>query len=652
MTSKKADLGTRPDRRSFLKGVSLSGVGLTLAAGSPDLAVAADAKTRSKRSVPLLPSADVEITAPHASFASTSDQTNPPPASAAASDRPLYASDFLVDALKQLNVMTVAEIPGSTFAAFQESIINRGMVREPKMDMLTVTHEEISVAFAHGYAKVTGNLAVALVHSVVGLQHASMAIYNAWCDRAPVLTITGSLTEPSSREGWVDWMHAVSDGPALTRDFTKFDETPRSLPHLADSLVRCYRMAMTPPLGPTVLAVDLDLQEQKIDPGTPLPVIKKPAIIPPQGDVGALREAVALLATAQSPVILVDRTVSSQAGLDHVVELAELLSAAVIDVGGRMNFPWRHPLNQTSRRPAVLRAADVILALEVQDLVGSTAGAGTARKIAISTYDYYLKANYQSFEPLPVADLEIAGHSEASLPTLIEEIRKALPSSATSAIEARLAALTSAHKTSIEASQKDAALAWNAKPITTARMCAEVYAQIRGRDWALLGGCHFQNMWPQQLWDAKRYHQYIGDSGGYGLGYLPGAAVGAAYAHKGEGRLPVVFGGDGDFMMTPGAIWTAANHSIPLLYIVHNNGGYHQEVMKIQQQANHRDRGIRRAEIGCVLPKIDYSLIARGMGVAAERVTEPQDLRRAIARALDVVGRGEPALLDVVSQGR
>src|SRR5690606_24744105 len=141
-------------------------------------------------------------------------------------------------------------------------------------------------------------------------------------------------------------------------------------------------------------------------------------------------------------------------------------------------------------------------------------------------------------------------------------------------------------------------------------------------------------------------------SGGYGLGYLPGAAVGAAYAHREHGRLPIVFGGDGDFMMAPGAIWTAAEHNIPLLYLVHNNGGYHQEVMKVQQQANARNRGIRRAGIGNLLPDIDYSQIARGMGVAAERVTDPGDLRAAITRALDVISRGEPALIDVVSQGR
>lgn len=628
-------------RRDVLRGLSLGGLTIAATPGAP--AQAAEA-VQPKSSVPQAPSRALETEAPKAGPAPASGPPNPA--------RPRYGSDFMVDALRALDVMTVAEIPGSTFAGLQESIINRGMLAQPPMDMLTVTHEEISVAFAHGYAKVTGQPAAAMVHSTVGLQHASMAIYNAWCDRAPVLVLAGSLTNPEARESWVDWLHAVSDGPALTRDFTKFDETPRNLPHFAESLTRAYQMAMTPPHGPVVLALDLDLQEQELAPTGELPRIRKPRIIPPQGESGAVKEAATLLARAASPVIVADRAAHSESGMNAIVELAELLGAAVVDAAGRMNFPWRHPLNQTSRKAAALGAADVVLGLEVQDPVGTLGPAGNAKVISISTYDYYLKGNYQAFEALPSVDLAIAGDSEATLPALIEALRMALPKGARSAIAARAAALAKAHEGALAASREAAAFGWDASPITTARAWAELYDQVRDKDWALLGGCHFEGLWPQQLWDAKRHYQFIGDSGAFGLGYLPGAAVGAAYAHKQHGRLPIVFGGDGDFLMAPGAIWTAAEHKIPLLYLVHNNGGYHQEVMKIQQQANRRNRGIRRARIGSVLPNVDYSLIARGMGVAAERVSEPGDLRAVIRRALDVVSRGEPALIDVVSQGR
>jgi thiamine pyrophosphate-dependent acetolactate synthase large subunit-like protein len=632
-------------RRRFLKGMSVGG----LALAAPAVAASTLPAGPNRRfSVPLIPARAMETAAV---------DTGPTPSQAAAGAVATpatvkYGSDYMVDILRDLGITTFAEIPGSTFAGLQESIVNYGMHTTPEVAMFTVTHEEIAVSFAHGYAKVTGEPAVALVHSVVGLQHASMAIYNAWCDRAPVITITGSLTDPESRDGFVDWMHAVSDGPALTRDFTKFDETPRTLPHFAESMQRGYRMAMTPPCGPVVIAADFSLQERTVTDPAKLPKVTKPKITAPQGDMGALRELAAMLVQASAPVILADRAARTPAGMAAIVTLAELLGAGVVDVGGRMNFPWRHPLNQTSRGPAVLRAADLVLGLEVQDFAGASRPARKAKKVSISTYDYYLKANYQAFEPLPVVDLAIAGDSEASLPSLIEAVRQALPASARSAAQARAAALAEASAAALAASREAAAIGWDVSPITTARMFAEVYDQVHDKDWALLGADHFMSLWGQRLWDGKHHHQFIGDSGAYGLGYLPGAAVGAAYAHKQHGRIPIAFIGDGDLMMAPGALFTAAYHKIPVLYIVHNNGGYHQEVMKVQLQANLRDRGVKAARTGCVLPDIDYAQIARGMGVAAQRVTEPGDLRAAIRRSLDVVGRGEPALIDVVSQGR
>jgi thiamine pyrophosphate-dependent acetolactate synthase large subunit-like protein len=108
-------------------------------------------------------------------------------------------------------------------------------------------------------------------------------------------------------------------------------------------------------------------------------------------------------------------------------------------------------------------------------------------------------------------------------------------------------------------------------------------------------------------------------------------------------------------MFTPGALWTAAHHRIPLLYVVHNNRAYHQEVMYVQMMANKRNRGIDRAHMGNAItdPNVDFSRLANGMGVFAEAaITAPKDLGPALKRALAVVKRGAPALLDVISQGR
>ncbi len=186
-------------------------------------------------------------------------------------------------------------------------------------------------------------------------------------------------------------------------------------------------------------------------------------------------------------------------------------------------------------------------------------------------------------------------------------------------------------------------------------MCQEIYAQIKDEDWAIVNGTIFQNNWPQQLWHADKHYQYIGDAGAYGLGYLPGAAMGAATAHSKHGRLAVAIGGDGDLMFSPAVLWAAAHNRIPILYVVHNNRAYFNEIMALQRIANRRSRGIERTTIGNVLtePTIDYATLAKSMGVAGfGPVTDPKDLGPALKQAVALVKKGEPVVVDVVAQGR
>jgi len=496
-----------------------------------------------------------------------------------------------------------------------------------------------------------------MMHSTVGLQHGSMAIYNAWADRVPVFAIVGAQLDAAKRRSYVDWAHSVFDGPALVRDFTKFDDTPISLSHFAESANRAYKFSMTPPYGPVLLAVDQNLQEDPIEAGASASIVKRVQSSPSRGDDAAVLEAARWLVAAQNPVIVADRAARTPQGLALMIELAEALQAAVVDMYGRMNFPWRHPLNQTRQQAQQISAADVILGLELTDFWGVTNGrlAPGAKRISITAGDLYLKANYQDFERFTPVDLAIAADAEATLPYLIEAIRKLTTSARRSVFKSRGAQLAKDHQDTLERSRADAAVGWDIQPITTARMCAELYEQIRNEDWALCNGTVFQNYWPQQLWTAAHHYQYIGDSGAYGLGYLPGATVGAALAHSKHGRLAVAIGGDGDLMFAPGALWTAAHHKIPLLYVVHNNRAYHQEVMFVQMMANKRNRGIDRAHIGNAItdPNVDFAKFANGLGVYAEGpITDPKDLAPALKRAIAVVKRGEPALVDVVSQGR
>ena len=625
----KAGHGAAIDRRDFLKAATLAGTG----------AVVPQAPAR-QHSTQLA--------------SREGEQGTPPPVTAT---QTTCGSDFMVDVMRHLGIEYVAAIPGNTFKGLHESVINYGMTTAPRLELISCMHEEMSVAIAHGYAKVTGKPMACMMHSTVGLQHASMAFYNAYADRAPVFGIVGAILDAKDRHGYVDWQHAVFDGPALVRDFTKWDDTPLSLPHFAESATRAYKFAMTPPWGPTVLAVDQELQENELNPQIPLVIPKLPQTAPPTGEPGAVREAARLLVAAERPLIIADRAARTPEGLRLLIELAEALQAPVVDAGARMNFPWRHPLNQTQRRTELAAAADVILGLELTDYWGAIGGrlAPGVKRISITSIDLFMKSNYQDFERFTPVDLAIAADAEATLPGLVEEVRRQTSTQRRAFFKTRGARLAQDHLESLAQSRSAAAVGWDSQPITTARLCAELYEQIRNEDWALCNGTVFQSYWPQRLWSADHHHQYIGDAGAYGLGYLPGASVGAALAHRQHGRLPVAIGGDGDLMFSPGALWTAAHHKIPLLYIVHNNRAYHQEIMFVQSMAVKRQRGIDRAHIGNAItePNVDFAKLAASLGIYSEGpVTDPAQLGAALKRAVARVKHGEPALLDVICQGR
>jgi acetolactate synthase-1/2/3 large subunit len=641
------------DRRDFLKGAAVTGA----AALVPD-SVATAAQT------PAAPGAAAQRPAAAPTAAREADPAVE--VEALTTDRP--GGDFMVDVLKSLNIEYVASNPGSSFRGIHESIINYGGNQMP--EFLTCCHEESSVAMAHAYFKVEGKPMAVLCHGTVGLQHAAMGIYNAYCDRVPVIILAGNSLDATMRRPGVEWAHSVQDAASMVRDFTKWDDNPVSLPHFAESAVRAYKIAMTPPMMPVVVVLDGGLQEDPIpaEVATRLRVPKLTMATPPQGDSGAVAEAARLLVNAQNPVIVADRLARTPKGIANLVELAEALQAPVIDQHGRMNFPSRHPLNQSEGGGQLIANADVILGLELTDFWGtvnafrdslvrssrSRIRQGT-RLISITAVDLYTKSNFQDFQRYPEIDVAMAADAEATLPALTEAVKKLVTADRRTAFAERRTRLEQAHARAKEGARAEAVHAWDASPISTARMAAEIWAQIRNEDWSLVSESGNTSGWAFRLWDFEKHYQHLGDSGGAGVGYGAPAAVGGALANKKYGRLSVNIQGDGDFLYAPGVWWTAAHHKIPLLTVMHNNRGYHQEVMHIQRMANRHQRGVTRANIGTTIdsPNVDYAKIAQGMGVYAEGpIANARDLGPALQRALAVVKKGEPALVDVVTQPR
>jgi acetolactate synthase-1/2/3 large subunit len=575
-------------------------------------------------------------------------------------------SDFMVDVLKSLGFEFVCANPGSNFRGLHESVINYGGNQSP--EFITCCHEESSVAMAHGYAKIEGKPLCVFAHGTVGLQHAAMAIYNAYCDRVPVYIVLGNTLDATKRQPGVEWAHSVQDAAAMVRDYVKWDDMPVSLEHFAESAVRAYKIAMTPPMLPVVLVTDSELQENPVREGAPPRIPKLTLAAPPQGDSGAVAEAARMLVAAQNPVIVVDRAARTPAGMKALVELAELLQAPVIDQGGRMNFPTRHPLNHSARTRALVADADVILGLELTDFWGTVnsfrdqlertshpVSKAGAKRVSITAGDLFTKANYQDAQRFVEVDVAIAADAEATIPSLVEAIARQITADEKRAFQARGARLASARQDALDEARTEATYAWDASPISTARMAAELWAQIKTEDWSLVSRDRSLSGWTRRLWAFDKYYQYIGGPGGFGIGYGAPAAVGAALANRKHGRLSINIQNDGDLMYAPGVLWTAAHHRIPLLNIVHNNRAYHEEVMHVQRMANRRNRGIDRAWIGTTIddPTVDFAKLAQSMGVYAEGpITDPKDLGPAIRRAIAVVKRGEPALIDVVTQPR
>ncbi len=642
---------TRVDRRGFLKGAAVAG-GAAATVAAPARAQA-PAPAAPKAPLPTAAQIAAEQMAPGEADKLTTEKTG---------------SDFMVDVCKTLDIDFMAACPGSTFRALQESFINYGANKKP--EWLTCLHEEVSVGMAHGYAKVAGKPMAAMVHGTVGTQHASMAIYNAWCDRVPVMLFTASAGPVEDRRPGVEWMHTVQDGASTVRDFTKFDDYPWSLQGFAESTVRAYALARAQPAAPVIITADGKLQEMELTKAAngKLSIPRLTIAAPAAGDPNALRDAAKMLVAAESPVIFVDRYARSQKGMDDLVKLAEALQAPVIDLQNRMNMPTTHYLCQSGRRGPLLAQADCILSLEPVDAFGQfnkmtdqlertskLAIKPNAKLITISTHDLLIKSNYQDFQRYSAADISMTADAEATMPFLIEAVLREIGAQK-AAIDARGQKLLTAFKGIAERARAEAASGWDLAPISGARVFAELWNVVKNEDWAFTTPNNFSGNWQHRLWPMEKHHQYIGSSGGSGVGYQPVGALGGALAHKAAGgRLPIAVIGDGEFNMAPHTMWTAAHHQIPYLAVIHNNRAYHQEVMHVQRMANRHNRGIENGVIGTVIrdPNIDYAKLAQGYGaVGIGPITDPKDLNAAFKKGVDAVKAGQPVLVDVVMQPR
>ena len=573
-----------------------------------------------------------------------------------------YGSDLIVDVLRALGIEYAALNPGATFRGLHDSLVNYGGNERP--GIIQCCHEEIAVAVAHGYAKAAGKPMAAIVHDVVGLQHASMAIFNAWCDRVPILVLGG--TGPMAiekRRPWIDWIHtALVQGQAV-RDYVKWDDQPASLASIPEALIRGYRIATTEPQGPVYVCFDAELQEMPLSEKIPLPDVARHAPPSPvQADARALDAAASLLREAERPVIIAESVGRTAAAVDALVRLAERLAAPVIDLygHGRFNFPNTHPLDLTGAERELLASADVVLALDVQDLHGALARSDrltrrsepilpeSAKVIHMTLSDLAVGSWVTAYQRLVPTDVPILADTAVALPALLSRLER--PAGDSPDRRARHDRLRTKHDALRREARAKCEESWNDRPIAPPRLAAEVWEVLRGEDWVLAHGT--LDGWARSLWEWTRPDQYLGYSGGAGLGYGAGASIGIALAHRGTGRVCVDLQPDGDLLYTPSAIWTAAHHRLPVLFVVCNNRSYFNDEDHQALVARARKRPVENRVVGIRIegPPVDFAGMARAFGAHGEGpVDDPARIAPALARALRVVKEEQrPAVVDVV----
>ena len=546
-----------------------------------------------------------------------------------------YGSDVVADTLRALDIPYIALNPGASYRGLHDSIVNHLGNDSPQM--LLCLHEESAVAIAHGYAKVTGRAMAAAVHSNVGLFHATMAVFNAWCDRMPIVILgaTGPV-DAAKRRPWIDWIHTARDQGAIIRNYTKWDDQPASPEAAQEALLRATWIANTEPMGPVYINLDAEMQEAKLTEEVP---ILDPARFMPTMQSAAPSElvakAAALLKSAKHPVILAGRTSRRLDAWDARIALAEALDAKVFtDLMIGASFPTEHPLYGGAPRfipQDVLAQADVILSLDWVDLAGAlkTVGPSPAAKVIQVSLDHQLHNGWSmDYQALPPVDLFLPAHPD----TVVPELLKAIGASAKPGAAAA-------------PTRTDAPLP--AGPLSNEHLARILRKAVGDRTTSLV---HLPLSWDDNWWPFSHPLDFVGSDGGGGVGGGPGISVGAALALKDSGRLPIAVCGDGDFLMGVTALWTAVHYRIPLLVAVANNRSFYNDEVHQERVALMRKRPVGNKWIGQRMsdPEVDLAGMARAQGARGfGPITSAVDLDRAFKDAIEAVERGEVAVVDV-----
>jgi thiamine pyrophosphate-dependent acetolactate synthase large subunit-like protein len=561
-------------------------------------------------------------------------------------DKVAWGSDIAAQMLRRLGVPYVSLNPGASYRGLHDSLVNH--LGNERPGILLCLHEDHSVAIAHGYAKATGEPMACVLHSNVGLLHGMMSLFNAWCDRVPmvVLGATGPV-DAEKRRPWIDWIHTSRDQGAYIRSIIKWDDQPSSPQALVESMCRANIATRSAPTAPVYICLDAGFQEQRLEKEPEWPEVSR--FLPPapsRPGKHAVEQAAALLARAERPVIMLGRGSRDAGPWQLRVRLAERLGACVVsDLKLGATFPTDHPAHylppfNVLPKPAreLLCEADVILALDWVDLGGALRQTRTVGKIAAkiiaATLDQSLHtgANME-YQALPPVDVSMATTGDVAVEDLLDALgsdRRKEP-----------------WKACPPAKAKGQNKAGDGQGITMEQIAATLRAEFN--DPENVSFCTLGRGWPIDIWPFQNGLAYLGKDGGGGLGSGPGLSVGSALALQGMGRYAVSMLGDGDFCMGVTAIWTAVRHRIPLLVLINNNRSYFNDELHQETVARTRGREAKNRWIGLRMedPAPDIAKLAEAQGaVGIGPVKSAAELKAAISKGVSVLKSGGVCVID------
>ncbi len=554
-------------------------------------------------------------------------------------DSGFWGSDVIAEVLRTLDIPYIALNPGASYRWLHDSLVNYLGNRAPQM--LLCLHDETAVSIAQGYAKVTDKMMAAALHANVGLLHASMPIFDAWCDRMPVLILgaTGPW-DAAKRRPWIDWIHTCSDQGGLVRDFTKWDNQPGSVPAAVEALLRAAQIAQTAPRGPVYVNLDSAVQDARLDELPQLPEVARYAAPAAEPSHEALARAAALLSGARNPLMLAGRVSRSLDAWNARVQLAEKLNMRVlsqIKVGAA--FPTDHPLHAAppaNRPPAEVRAliasSDVIVSLDWLDLGGTLKQAlgdkpVGAKVIQVSCDLHSHRGGTFDYHVLAPADVQLLCEPDAAVPRL-------------------LAACAPRRG---EAPPKLSVVAKSEAPaggLTLSLLAENLRSAIAGKTVCFT---RLPLGWNGAYTHFRHPLDYIGYDGGAGVGSGPGITVGAALALRGSGRLAIGLHGDGDFLMGNTAVWTATHYRIACLMIVCNNRSFFNDERHQERIAIERGRPPQNRWIGQHIgePDVDIAAMARSMGaIGIGPIEKPEEIGTALRLGVEAVEQGKVCVID------